>query len=70
MIFAVFFYYQRYRNPKTKGFRPSYSSLGNALQQLQHMVQPRVEYVLEEKMKDEADEDVAGGPKNSGKDAM
>ena len=35
--------------------------MGNALQQLSVMAQPQVKYVLEEKAKDEAEEDDDGG---------
>lgn len=63
------FFYQRWRWRRRKrmggshlGFYPSGASLGNALQQLQAIAQPQVEYVLEEKLDEEADEDDAGGP--------
>src|ERR1700685_2184018 len=65
---CVFFYRRwRWRHRKRMGrarlgFYPSGASLGNALQQLQAIAQPRVEYVLEEKLDEEADEDDAGGP--------
>ncbi len=44
------------------GFYPSGAALGNALQQLQVMAEPRVAYVVEEKLDEEADEDGEGGP--------
>jgi hypothetical protein len=64
LVFALVFYCMRYRSVRKKGFRPSYSDLGNALQQLQRIPQPRVEYVLQEKLKDEAEQDDQGGPKD------
>jgi hypothetical protein len=64
LAFALVFYCLRFRSQRKKGFRPSYSNLGNALQQLQRIAQPRVEYVLQEKLKDEAVEDDQGGPKD------
>lgn len=36
--------------------------MGNALQELSVMAQPQTEYVLEEKAKDDAEEDDDGGP--------
>ena len=44
------------------GFFPTYTAAGNALQTLHAMTQQRVDYVLEEKFVDEADEDDEGGP--------
>jgi hypothetical protein len=44
------------------GFFPTYTAAGNALQTLHAMTQQRVDYVLEEKFVDEADEDEEGGP--------
>lgn len=49
------------RNP---GFFPTYTAAGNALQTLQAITQQRVEYVLEEKFDDEADDDDEGEPCN------
>ena len=66
---AIAFFFQRYRWRRRKrkgrnnwGFYPSSASMGNALQQLSVMAQPQVEYDLEEKAKDEAEEDDDGGP--------
>jgi hypothetical protein len=47
------------RNP---GFFPTYAAAGNALQELQVITQQRVDYVLEEKFDDEADDDDEGEP--------
>ncbi len=47
---------------RTLGFCPTYTSAGNALQALQAIAQPRVEYVLAEKFDDQADDDAEGGP--------
>jgi hypothetical protein len=47
---------------KRLGFRPSYVSLGNALQTLEVLTRPNVDYVLEQKYDEEADEDDQGDP--------
>ena len=47
---------------KRRRFRPSYGSLGNALQVLQTIARSQVEYELEEKLKEKADEDDEAGP--------
>ena len=44
------------------GFFPTFTAAGNALQTLHAMTQQRVDYVLEEKFVDEADDDDEGGP--------
>lgn len=44
------------------GFFPSYTSMGNALQQLQAMAEPEVQHILQEKQRQEADEDDEGDP--------
>jgi len=44
------------------GFYPSAALLGNAFQQLQIITQPKVQYVIEETMDEEAEEDESGGP--------
>lgn len=44
------------------GFCPTYTSAGNALHALQAIAQPRVEFVLEKKFDDAADDDAEGGP--------
>jgi hypothetical protein len=49
------------RNP---GFFPTFTSAGNALQNLQVIAQARAQYVIEEKLDDEADEDDEGEPGN------
>lgn len=48
--------------PNRRRFRPSYNSLGNALQVLQVIAQPQIEYTLEEKLKEKSEEDDEGGP--------
>jgi hypothetical protein len=45
-----------------KGFFPTYTAAGNALQTLQVIAQPRAGYVIEEKLDDEADDDDDGDP--------
>jgi hypothetical protein len=42
------------------GFFPTYTSVGNALQQLQMLAEPQTGYIIEEKLADEADEDDDG----------
>jgi hypothetical protein len=45
---------------RRKGFFPTYTAAGNALQTLQVIAQPRAEYVIEEKFDEEADDDDDG----------
>jgi hypothetical protein len=52
------------RNP---GFFPTYTAAGNALQALQAIAQQRVEYVLEEKFDDEAEDEDEGEPHDPAK---
>jgi hypothetical protein len=47
---------------KRVGFRPSYGSLGNALQTLEVWTRPGVDYVLEQKYDEDANEDDQGDP--------
>jgi hypothetical protein len=47
---------------KRPGFRPSYVALGNALQTLEVLTRPDVDYVLEQKYDEDADEDDEGEP--------
>ena len=70
-LFTVSFLFQRYRWRQRKrkgksnwGFYPSSSSLGNALQQLSVLAQPQVEYVLEEELNENAEDDSEGGPED------
>ncbi|HMH16330.1 MAG TPA: hypothetical protein VK578_24745 [Edaphobacter sp.] len=63
------FFYQRWRWRRRKrlgrsqlGFYPGGAALGNALHQLQVLAEPRVAYVVEEKLDEEADEEAEGGP--------
>ena len=74
-LFAAFitvaFFFQRFRWQRRKrkgksnwGFYPSSASMGNALQQLSVIAQPRAAYVLEEKTKDDVEEDDEGGPED------
>jgi hypothetical protein len=46
------------------GFLPTYTSFGNAFQQLQMLAEPQIEYVIEEKAVDEAEEDNDGEPED------
>ncbi|QHS52488.1 hypothetical protein [Edaphobacter sp. 12200R-103] len=67
-VFACIFLYRRWRwrrrrrKGKTAGFYPQGAALGNALHQLQSIAQPQTRYVIEEKLKEEIDEDGEGGP--------
>lgn len=68
---AAAFFLQRYRwrrrkrlNKSNWGFYPSAASMGNALQGLQALAQPQVQYILEEKLDEDVDEDDAGGSKD------
>jgi hypothetical protein len=45
-----------------RGFRPSNSSVGDALQQIQAITRPSIEYSLQAKLRERADEDDEGGP--------
>jgi hypothetical protein len=70
-FFATMFFFQRHRWRRRKrqgksnwGFYPSSASLGNALQELSVLAQPQVEYVLEERLNEDAEEDREGGPEN------
>jgi hypothetical protein len=49
---------------KNLGFYPSASSLGNAMQNLQALTRPTIEYVLEEKYDEDAEDDGDGGPED------
>ena len=69
IFFACVFFYQRFRWRRNKrlgksnwGFYPSTAALGNALQELQTMAQPQVQYVLEEKTDDTVEDDDEAGP--------
>jgi hypothetical protein len=67
-VFACAFLYRRWRwrrrrcKGKAAGFYPQAATLGNALHQLQSIAQPQTRYVIEEKLKEEVDEDGEGGP--------
>jgi len=64
-FFAVVFLCQRLSWRRTRrGFRPSTAMMGNALHQLQAIAQPQMEHVIEEKLKEDAEDDEAGGPDN------
>ncbi len=45
---------------RRRGFFPTYTAAGNALQTLQLIAQPRAEYVIEEKFDDQADDNDDG----------
>lgn len=53
---------RRLRSRSRFGFFPNAGGLGNAFQQLQAIVQPQVQHVLEAKLDEESDEDDQGGP--------
>lgn len=47
------------------GFYPSGAALGNALQTLQAIAQPRAQHVIVERLEEPTDEDDETGPKDS-----
>jgi hypothetical protein len=47
---------------KRPGFRPSYVALGNALQTLEVLTRPNVDYVLEQKYDEDTNEEDQGDP--------
>lgn len=67
-VFACVFLYQRWRwqrrrrKGKPAGFYPRGAALGNALHQLQSIAEPQNKYVIEEKLKEDVDENEEGGP--------
>jgi hypothetical protein len=69
ILVALLFFFQRIRYRRRKrlgkkhfGFYPSAALMGNALQSLQLLAQPDVQYILEEKQDEDADEDGDAGP--------
>lgn len=63
LTFCLVFVIRRclWRSKRSKrGFFPTYAAAGNALQSLQVMVQPKVDYVLAEKFEDESEDDDEG----------
>lgn len=69
-LFACVFLYLRWRwrrrrqSGKAAGFYPQAATLGNALHQLQRIAEPQARYVIEETLREEADEDGEGGPED------
>ena len=62
-IVSVIFLYQRLRWKRMRrGFRPSTAMLGNALHQLQAMVEPQMQHVIEEKLNEDLEDEESGGP--------
>jgi hypothetical protein len=62
-MFALVFMFQRIRWRITgRGYRPRGVALGNALHQLQAIAEPRMQYVIEEKQSEDAEDEDAGGP--------
>jgi hypothetical protein len=60
---SVVFVYQRLRWRITRrGFRPSTAMLGNAFHQLQTIVQPQMQHVIEEKLNEDLEDEEAGDP--------
>jgi hypothetical protein len=71
LIAACAFYIQRVLWRKNRrsggnrfGFFPTYTSAGNAFQQLQMLAEPQTEHVIQEKAIDEAEEDDEGEPED------
>jgi hypothetical protein len=62
-LVSIVFLYQRWHWRRTRhGFRPSTAMLGNALHQLQAMVEPQMQHVIEEKLKEDLEDEEPGGP--------
>jgi hypothetical protein len=62
---AVVFLYKRLRWRRTRsGFRPSGAMLGNALHQLQALAEPQAQYVIEEKLDEDLEDDDSCGPED------
>jgi hypothetical protein len=71
LLAVVAFYVQRAlctKNRRSGGnrfaFFPTYTSAGNAFQQLQMLAEPRTEHVIQEKAIDQAEEDDEGEPED------
>lgn len=52
---------------KRRRFYPTNYALGNAFQQLQLFVAPNTDYTIEEKLKEDAEDDDEGGPDDPAK---
>ncbi|MDE1176809.1 MAG: hypothetical protein PW789_09395 [Edaphobacter sp.] len=62
-VFAIVFITQRIRwRISGRGFRPRGAMLGNALHQLQTIAEPRMQYVIEEKLDEDSEDEESGGP--------
>ena len=58
-------YHWRKEAGKSKlGFYPSGTSMGNALQTLQAILEPQVQHVIEERLEEPAEDDDEDGPKD------
>jgi len=55
------FLWRRGRRRSRRRFYPTNYTMGNAFQQLQQFVAPSTEYTLEEKLKEDAEDDDEGG---------
>ena len=73
LIFACAFYALRFRwvrrrarRAQDAGYLPTYTSLGNAFQELQKLTLPRYEFVLRQKLNGDTEEDESGGPEKAG----
>jgi hypothetical protein len=64
IVFACAFYFRRWNRRRKRGFYPTYSSLGNAFQELQKIAQPPAAHVVQEKLDEREEEDDESGPKN------
>lgn len=62
-VFAIVFTFQRLRwRISGRGYRPRGVMLGNALHQLQSIAEPQIQYVIEEKQDDSAEDEEDAGP--------
>jgi hypothetical protein len=59
---CIFLLCRRRWRPKRRRFRASYGSLGNALQQIQALAVPQIEYSLKEQRREKTDDHDEGGP--------
>ena len=59
--------WKRGQHRNRRRFYPTNYTMGNAFQQLQQFVAPNTEYTLEEKLKEDAEDDDEGGPDDPAK---
>jgi len=67
IVICVFFLLRLRRKLFRRGYSPSFASLGNALQELHSIGVSRVEHVIHEQKKADADDNEEGGPETAGR---